>query len=300
MMIGVRIRDLAWLVELADVGHVTDAAAGLRTSQPTLSRTLARVEAELGTRVFERAADGVHLTPTGEIVVAAARELTARYDRLLTELGAVLDPETGVVRLAFLDSMSTSLVPVLLRAFHAHAPAVRVLLSQEPAHEMLDDLATGRVDLAITSTRPGGDYGWHRLQEDRLVVVVPPRHRLRGRKRLRLAELDGEELVTTPVGYGFRTLVDDLLREAGVSLTISFESQDLATIEGLVAAGLGVAIVPAPFAGQSGTVGIAIAADRARRTIGLTWRTDRPLPAPAARFRDFVVASSRQELRGQA
>jgi DNA-binding transcriptional LysR family regulator len=123
-----------------------------------------------------------------------------------------------------------------------------------------------------------------------LVLVVPPGHRLRGRTRVRLAELADEELVMTPVGFGYRTLVDALLRDAGVSPTVSFESQDLATIEGLVAAGLGVAIVPEPFAGQSGTTGIAIAAEAARRTIGLTWRADRPLPAPATRFRDSVMA----------
>ena len=73
---------------------------------------------------------------------------------------------------------------------------------------------------------------------------------------------------------------------------VSFESQDLATIEGLVAAGLGVAIVPEPFAGQSGTIGIRITGDSAHRTIGLIWRTDRTLPAPAARFRDLATRSA--------
>ena len=286
------IRDLDWLLALAEHEHVTDTAALLRTSQPTLSRALARVEGELGARVFERAPDGVHLTPTGEIVLAAARDLTTRYGQLLADLGTVLDPDTGVVRLAFLDSIATSLVPRVLRGFHEHAPRVRVLLSQEPAHDIVADLGTGAVDLAITSARPPGDYGWHPLQEERLVLVVPPGHWLRGRRRVRLAELADEELVTTPVGFGYRTLVDALLRDAGVSPTVSFESQDLATIEGLVAAGLGVAIVPEPFAGQSGTTGLAIAADAARRTIGLTWRTDRPLPAPARRFRDFVTAQA--------
>jgi LysR family transcriptional activator of glutamate synthase operon len=120
-------------------------------------------------------------------------------------------------------------------------------------------------------------------------VVVPESHPWHRRKQVRLAELADQELITTPVGYGFRTLVDGLLREAGVSPTVSFESQDLATIEGLVAAGLGVAIVPEPFAGQSGTVGLDIAADAARRTIGLSWRTDRDLSPPAARFRAFVL-----------
>jgi LysR family transcriptional activator of glutamate synthase operon len=292
MLSSMLMRDLDWLLSLAEHQHVTDTAAILRTSQPTLSRALARVETELGTRVFERAADGVHLTPTGEIVVEAARDLTARFDQLRSELESVLDPDSGVVRLAFLDSMATSLVPQLLRSFHQHAPRVRVLLSQEPGHEMLADLASGSVDLAITSPRPTGLHGWHPLQEEKLVLVVPAGHRLGERKRVRLSELAGEEFVTTPVGFGFRTLVDSLFRESGVSPTVSFESQDLATIEGLVAAGLGVAIVPEAFAGKSGTVGVAIAADAAHRTIGLTWRTDRPLPAPAARFREFIAGQT--------
>jgi LysR family transcriptional activator of glutamate synthase operon len=282
------IRDLAWVMALAEYRHVTDTAAILRTSQPTLSRALARVEGELDARIFERAHDGVHLTPLGVAVVSAARDIVSRYEQLRAELAAQLDPETGVVRLAFLDSIATSIVPRVLRTFHEQAPRVRVLLSQEPAHEILDDLATGAVDLAITSPRPSPDHGWYPLQEERLVLVVPPGHRLRGRRTVALAELAGEELVTTPIGFGFRSLVDSLLRQAGVAPTVSFESQDLATIEGLVAAGLGVAIVPEPFAGLSGTTGIAIRAEGAHRTIGLTWRADRALSAPAGRFRDVA------------
>jgi LysR family transcriptional activator of glutamate synthase operon len=292
IIVVVLLRDLDWLLALAEHEHVTDTAAVLRTSQPTVSRALARVEAELGTRVFERAPDGVHLTPTGEVVLAAAGELTTRYAQLLSDLRTMTDPDTGVVRLAFLDSIATSLVPRVLRDFHQHAPRVRVLLSQEPAHDIVDDLGSAAVELAITSDRPPGAYGWHPLQDERLVLVVPANHRLRGRRRVELSELADEELVTTPVGFGYRRLVDGLLRDAGVSPTVSFESQDLATIEGLVAAGLGVAIVPEPFAGQSGTSGLAIATDAAHRTIGLTWRTDRPLPAPASRFRDFVTGQS--------
>ena len=291
---GVRVllRDLAWLVSLAEHQHVTDTAAILGTSQPTLSRALARVESELGARVFQRAPDGIHPTPTGELVVSAARDLTERFEQLLTDLERELNPDTGVVRLAFLDSIATSLVPRVLRSFHEHAPRMRVLLSQEPAHEMVTDLAAGAVDLAITSARPAGEFGWHPLQDERLVLAVPPGHRLRTRKRVALEELSGEQLVTTPLGFGYRSLVDGLLREAGVSPEVSFESQDLATIEGLVAAGLGIAIVPEPFAGQSGTIGVRIASAGARRTIGLTWRTDGALPAPAVRFRDFVTSSS--------
>lgn len=285
-----QIRDLEWLLAVADHAHVTETAALLGIAQPTLSRALARVEGELGARLFERAADGVHLTPIGETVTLGAREVVTRYDQLVADVRSELDPESGVARLAFLDSMATSLVPQLLRQFHAEAPRVRVLLSQEPAHELEVDLARGAVDLAITSTRPAG-YGWQLLQEERLVVAVPPTHRLAGRARLRLADLAGEDLVTTPPGYGFRTLVDGLLREAGVALEVSFESQDLATIEGLVAAGLGVAIVPEAIVGVSGTHGISIlGSPGARRAIGLTWRTDRQLPPAAERLRAVIVS----------
>lgn len=292
MMLVVLVRDLAWLVRLAETGHVTDAAAELGTTQPTLSRALARIEQELGSPLFVRTPAGVRPTPAGELAVEAAEAVTARWRRLNDELAALRDPDAGTVRLAFLDSIATSLVPELLRGFHSHAPATRVLLSQEPAHEILDDLATGVADLAVTSFGVDERFGWHPLTQERLVVVVPPTHRLAGRRRLRLADLAGEELVTTPVGFGYRTLVDGLLRTAGVALAVSFESQDLATITGLVAAGLGVAIVPEPFAGRSGTIGITLRADGARRTIGLAWPRERALAPPAERFRSFVVERS--------
>jgi LysR family transcriptional activator of glutamate synthase operon len=288
MMAVVLVRDLSWLVAVADHEHVTDTAATLGVSQPTLSRALARIEAELGARVFERVPTGVRLTPNGELVVAAARDMLAHYDQLQAELSSRLDPDSGVVRLAILDSMATSLVPRLLRAFHEEAPGVTVLLSQEPAHDILRDLTTGAAELAITSTRPSGDFGWLPLQHERLVLIVPPSHRLANRKRVDLTELGDDELVTTPPGFGHRALVTGLLDQAGVALRVSFESADLATIEGLVAAGLGVAIVPEQFAGQSGTIGLTLTAPEARRTVGLTWRTDHALAPPAARLLAFI------------
>lgn len=287
-----RIRDLEWLVALADHQHVTDTAAILGVTQPTLSRALARAEDELGVRLFERVPDGLTTTPNGTYVVEAARDLVARYRQLTTELETRLDPDRGTVRLAFLDSMATSLVPRILRGFHHQAPGVRVELSQEPGHAMLRDLHAGLVDLAITSVRPDGDFGWLTLQHERLVLIVPPTHRLRTRKRIDLRDLTSEELVTTPLGFGFRTLVDSLLTDAGITLPVSFESADLATIEGLVAAGLGVAVVPEAFAGISGTVGIALTGATARRTVGMTWRTDRELEPAAGRFLEFVVGEA--------
>lgn len=283
------VRDLEWIVALADHEHVTDTAAVLGVSQPTLSRALARVEEELGVRLFERVPHGLVTSPDGELVVATARDVLGRYQQLRHELGTRHDPDRGIVRLAFLDSMATSLVPQILRGFHEQAPLVRVELAQEPAHDIQRDLTTGAAELAITSTRPTGDFAWVQLQEERLVVAIAHTHRLRERKRVDLAELADDELVTTPPGFGHRVLVDGLLADAGVAPAVSFESADLATIEGLVAAGLGVAIVPEAMVGLSGTIGLRITHPGARRTIGLTWRTDRPLAPVATRLRDYVV-----------
>ncbi|UUZ60195.1 LysR substrate-binding domain-containing protein [Nocardioides sp. B-3] len=241
--------------------------------------------------MFARAADGVHLTPIGELVATGAREVVARYDQLVVDVRGALDPESGVARLAFLDSMATSLVPQLLREFHAVAPRVRVLLSREPSHELEADPASGAVDLAISSRRSAG-HGWHLLQEERLVVAVPPTHRLAGRSRLRPADRGGgaghhATRIRLPYARrlaapGGRGRPRDLVREPGP-----------ATIEGLVAAGLGVAIVPEAMVGLSGTHGIQIVGSPgARRSIGLTRRTDRKLPPAAERLRASIVAGT--------
>src|SRR3954451_16678803 len=175
MLGGMQIEDLRRLLVLADHERLTDAAAALRMSQPTLSRLLARVEDELGARLFPRAARGVRPNPLGDVVLAAARDVTARYDQLQHDLATLLDPESGTVRLAFLDSMATSLVPRLLHDFRSVAPHTRVVLRQEPGHEILRDLAAGVSELAITSPRPPGPHGWLPPQRQRLGLPAPAR-----------------------------------------------------------------------------------------------------------------------------
>src|SRR3954454_4205224 len=175
MLQPVLIDDLRRLLVLADHERLTDAAAALRMSQPTLSRLLARVEAQRGPPLLERHARGVPPNPLGDVVLAAARDVTARYDQLQHDLATLLDPESGTVRLAFLDSMATSLVPRLLHDFRSVAPHTRVVLRQEPGHEILRDLAAGVAELAITSPRPPGPHGWLALQRQRLGVRRPAR-----------------------------------------------------------------------------------------------------------------------------
>ena len=284
-----QIDDLRRLIVLAEQGQVTDAAAALRISQPSLSRLLRRAENELGTRLFERDPGGVRPNPYGEVVLAAARDITQRYDQLREDLAGLLDPDAGTVRLAFLDSLATSLVPRVLRDFRRAAPRVRVVLRQAAGHEILRDLTSGMSDVALISPRPPEPYGWLPLQRQRLVLVVPVGHPLAARQQVRPGELAGEDFVTVPRGFGFRSVTDGILEAAGVRTPqVSFEIGDLLTIEGLRRRGLGVAILPEQFAGASGTIGIPLTAAGSERVIGLTWRTSHPLTPAAARFLQFL------------
>lgn len=292
MMSVVQIEDLRALLALGEHRHVTEAAAALGTSQPTLSRLLSRVESELGARLFERDAKGVHPNPLGDLTLHAAKDLMERYDRLRRDLAGMLDPDSGTVRLAFLDSMATSLVPRILRDVRARFPHLRIELRQEPGHEMMADLDAGVAELALNWGPQPGPYGWTALQTQALALIVPAGHRLAGRRRARLADVVGEDFVTAPRGYGFRTLLDDLFATAGVTPRVALEIGDLATVESLVGVGLGVALVPERFVGASGTVGLPLAAPGGERVVGLTWRSDRRLTPAAERFRAFVAEAA--------
>ncbi|WP_221321826.1 LysR family transcriptional regulator [Actinoplanes sp. L3-i22] len=287
-----QIDDLRALLALSEHHHVTGAAAALGTSQPTLSRLLSRVEAELGARLFERDARGVHPNPLGATVIEAARELVERYDRLRRDLAGTLDPDSGTVRLAFLDSIATSLVPRILRDVRERFPRLRVELRQEPGHEIMADLDAGVAELALNWGPQATPYAWLPLQTQALALIVPPGHRLAGRRRARLADVAGEDFVTIPPGYGFRTLVDDLFAAAGVTPRVTLEIGDLATVASLVGVGLGVALVPDRFVGASGTVGVPLSVPGGERVVGLTWRADRRLTPAAERFRAFVEAAA--------
>ncbi|GAA0935181.1 LysR family transcriptional regulator [Kribbella koreensis] len=287
------VEDLRWFVVLAETEHLTDAAAVLGTSQPTLSRSLRRVEAAFGARLFEREHRGLRLNPAGRLVLEAARTGTTAVDAARSTIEALQDPESGTVRLAFLHSVATGLVPDLLKSFRATAPRIRFALREEPSHEIVRDLESGEAELAVTGPRPDPEvFGWHLLERQRLCLYVPPDHPLAGRKQVGLAEAAAEPFIGLRPGFGFRRVVDELCRAAGFTPVAAFESTDLSTIDRLVGAGLGVAVLPAGAVRgtDSGATPVPLAGIKARRDIGLTWRLGRTLSPAAQRFRAFVTS----------
>jgi DNA-binding transcriptional LysR family regulator len=286
----VHLEELQWFVVLAETEHVTDAAAILGVSQPTLSRALARFEEQAGTQLFDRINRRLQLNPYGQIMLEHARRSLAEMRSATQRIDALRDPDTGRVRLAFLHSLASWYVPEQLRQFRQSVPGIGFDLFQGPAHELTHRVRTGQADLAITAPRPDGPgFAWHRLYVERLCLAVPRGHRLAGRTRIRLAAAAGEPFVALGEQSGLRQLTDALCAEEDLDPDIVFEATEIPTMEGLVAAGFGVAVVPVPReGGESTAVHVPLSNAGAKREVGLVWGLDRHLPPPADRFVRFL------------
>ncbi|NUR86676.1 MAG: hypothetical protein HOY71_21540, partial [Nonomuraea sp.] len=229
-----------------------------------------------------------------------------------------VDPGSGRVVLGFLHLLGRTLVPSLIGSFRAGHPDagshhpdvgaghpdagsqhpdvraghpdVRFTLVQGSRQDMLSRLRDGELDLVLVAPPPSRDPALSSadLTRQELVVSVPRGHRLATRKRVRLADLAAEDLVTLEHGYGLRQIIDDLFAGAGLEPRIAFESQESETVRGLVAAGFGVSLLPRVGTAVPEVVDIPLS-PRLYRTIGLCWLSaGRPAPAVRA-FRDHVL-----------
>lgn len=285
---------LRWFQQVADGLTVTEVADAEHLTQPGLSRALARLEREVGTPLLRRHGRVLRTTEAGRAFKRHVDRLLHDLDDGLAAVEQLLDPETGTVGVAFERSMGTWLVPQLVSGFRADHPQVRVLLHHGGGDTDGAPYPDGPVDVELTSRRPS-DPGlrWERLLSEPLVLVVGTRHRLAGRERMALGSLDGEPFVALRGPSPFRSASDDLLAAAGLDPVVAFEADDLATVQGFVAAGLGVAVVPASAVdGRCEVLGLADAG--ATRELGLVWSGERRMLPAAALFRDHVRRTARR------
>jgi LysR family transcriptional activator of glutamate synthase operon len=286
------LEELEWFVALAEIEHVTEAAAELGVSQPTLSRALSRFETQVGTPLFDRVNRRLRLNPYGQIMLEHARRSIAEMQSANDRIDALRDPDTGRVRLAFLHSLASWYVPEQLRRFRESANRIAFDLFQGPAPEITQRVRGGQADIAITSPRPKApDLVWHRLYEERLCLAVPRGHRLASRTRVRLSAAAEEPFVALAGHTGLRQLTDELWAEDNVHPDIVFEATEIPTMEGLIAAGFGVAVVPVPRdGGDAKVVHVPLTNLGAKREVGLVWDRTRALSPPGARFVTFLKA----------
>src|SRR5579859_6857973 len=242
---------LRWLQQVADGTTVTEVSELEPVTQSGVSRALARLEAQIGTPLLPRSGRTLRMTHAGAVFKPHLDAMLHDLDDGIAAVSQLLDPDTGTVALAFQASLGTWLVPDLVRSFRAAHPGVRFLLAQvrdDPDSVALDG---GHADLELGSRRSPDDATRTRLiGQEPLRLALPRDHPLAGRRQIRLADVAGEPFIGLRSASALRRLTDQLCQQAGFRPDVIFEGDDLSNVRGFVAAGLGVAVVPAPRAGS--------------------------------------------------
>jgi DNA-binding transcriptional LysR family regulator len=286
---------LRWLQQVADGTTVTEVSDTETVTQSGVSRALARLEAQIGTPLLRRSGRTLRMTHAGAVFKPHLDAMLHHLDDGVAAVSQLIDPDTGSVALAFQQSLGTWLVPDLARSFRARHPGVRFRLTQvrdEPDSMALDG---GNADLEIGTRRPRDEAVKTRLIAlEPLRLALPREHRLVRQQRVHLAEVAGDQFISLRSASALRRLTDDLCARAGFRPVVIFEGDDLSNVRGFVAAGLGVAVIPAPRAGSpesaAGPVVYREILDGgAVREIFLAWSAERRLLPAADLFRKHVL-----------
>lgn len=303
---GMDTDTLRWFQLVADGYTVTEVSDIFGVSQPGVSRALARLEREVGTALLRRSGRVLRMTHAGTAFKRHVDSMVNDLDDAMAAVDALVDPEGGVVTLAFPLSLGSWLVPRLIRAFREEHPRVRVVLQRTAVGEsgrVSQQLATRRADVELTTLRvTGPDVQWRRILVEPLVLAVSPSHPLAGRDEVPLAAVADEPFVMRRAPSDMRTQTLALCEAAGFEPHLAFEADDLPTVRGLVAAGLGVAVVPAEGLPAPTTFArtrlVPITDAGAHREVGVAWVTGRPLLASAEAFRRFLLTGDAIEKLG--
>jgi LysR family transcriptional activator of glutamate synthase operon len=290
------LRQLRYLVTLAEERHFTRAAAREHIAQPALSQQIKRLEAEVGLALVERTTRQVALTDAGVALVARARRILAELDAAQAELEALRGVETGHVTVGAMHTMGPIDVSLALAIFQRRHPGVELTVREQSSEELAEMLRVDELDLAflsVTERIESHGLGLHLLVSEELVAVLPLNHKLGRRRRLRMAELAGESFISFREGARLRELLESAGREAGFGPHVTLESNESQRIRRLVARGMGVAILPLSDATAPGAevAVVALTEPALSRDITLAWRDGRRLAPAAAEFLELARAT---------
>jgi LysR family transcriptional activator of glutamate synthase operon len=288
----VEIRQLRYFEAVSRHRHFTRAGEELHIAQSALSHQVRRLERELGIELLHRTTRSVEPTEAGVLVAARARRILDEAELLRGEVDELRGLVRGRVTVGALLFGGRLDIPALLASFTSSFPQVEVGLREGTVQRMVDGLRDGSIDLAFAlEAEPPGWLARLELSTEELAVVMAPGHRLAGQQPLRLADLAGEPLIAFEHGSSVRQLVDRALLAAGAEPRIALEGNDLALVRGLVAQGIGLAILPRSFAELPGPpVALRPLRPALRMAVALWWRRDRHLSPAARAFVEFARA----------
>ena len=277
------LRDLRYLVALADLRHFGRAAEACHVSQPTLSMQVKKLEEEFGVPLVERAPRRVMLTPVGREIVERARHVIHDIDQMKEVAQRSRDPESGSLRLGAFPTLGPYLLPQVLPSLRKRFPKLELLLSEDKSDVLVAALREGRLDAAFLAL-PLADDRLHAelLFEEPFLLAVPSGHRLAEARDLRIGDLADEQLLLLDDGHCLREQALDVCGLAGAHEKPGFRATSLETLRQMVALGNGITLLPElsvrpPHVQPDGLELVRFADHAPRRAIALAWRTTSPL-----------------------
>ena len=285
------LRDLKYLVALAEHKHFGRAAAASFVSQPTLSTQIKKLEEELGVPLVERAPRKVMLTPAGREAAARARNIVAEVEQMKEAARRARDPEAGTVRLGIFPTLGPYLLPHVVPAIRQRFPQLEMLLVEEKSDVLLAQLRNGQLD-AVVLALPVADDQLHTefLFEEPFVLAAPEGHPLTAHASLTLDDLSDQRLLLLQDGHCLRDQALDVCHMAGALEKSEFQATSLETLRQMVAANVGVTLLPMlavkpPVARSENVRLIPFSGNpQPNRRIGMIWRRSSAMGAFLEQF----------------
>ena len=239
------LQQLQGFVAVAERGSFRAAADHINLSSPALSRRIEKLETILGARLFNRTTRDVELTPLGRVFLERARTALDDLESAMLGISDIATHRGGRVTVACVPSAALYFLPNVVRSFTQNYPGIRVRVVDESMNQVLQSVLSGESDFGIgfmNTLVP--EITFESIHDDPFVLAMPREHPLAKRKAVNWAELENESLITVARSSGNRQLLDDSLTKAGLNPSFAFEVSHVATLLGMVEAGLGLAAVP--------------------------------------------------------
>ncbi|SFA75665.1 DNA-binding transcriptional regulator, LysR family [Cohnella sp. OV330] len=284
------LTQLNYFLTVARLRHVTKASEALSITQPALSHSISKLEDELGVPLFERSGRNIIVSRYGTMFAESVTRALQELDKGKRALEEWTNPDTGCVSIAYLNILGAELVPKLIRGFHQQYPKIRFQLIQGSHSFISNQMENGECDLMISSIRLESDaYDWIPIKTVPLYVVVPATHRFAQRDEISLRELTDEPYIEVKHNCGLKATLDTCFNRIGMTPATAYEAEDLTTVAGFVAAGLGLSMLPKTNGLMlEGLAWLPIKDEGSYCEVGLLQKRGQYLSPAVRRFSDYV------------
>jgi LysR family transcriptional regulator, hydrogen peroxide-inducible genes activator len=272
------LKDLKYLVALADTGHFGKAAERTFVSQPTLSAQLKKLEQYLGVKLVERQPKNVQLTEVGKQIVVRARRMLDESDEIIALARNNTDPFAGKLKLALIPTIGPYLLPRVMQKLRKALPHLGLMLYEHQTEALLKRLRDAEIDLGIMALPIAQDgLESRQLYEEAFTVALPTNHPLAAKSTIKVQDLKGQTLLLLEDGHCLRDQALEVCSRIDVHEAEDFRATSLETLRQMVVAGLGITLLPEtavepPFGSQRGLAIRQFAKPAPTRTVGAVWR----------------------------